>query len=141
MAHAARPSTSTGSREKNAATQSMARARSAVGAWSSVANPGHHDSTRPPTTPVARPSTVSGPAMGPATRLAGRAASGTEPNTGMRTGDTPICAAREEEADRVDEERVGEHEHDDREGEDPDAGSRATEVQRRHRARRHGAGA
>jgi hypothetical protein len=71
----------------------MARARSAVGAWSNAARPGHQGSTTPPATPVARPSTVSGPAIGPAIRLAGSPASGTEPNTGMRTGATPICAA------------------------------------------------
>ena len=55
--------------------------------------------------------------------------------------DAGTGAAGEEEADRVDEERVGEHEHDDREREDPHTGGRATEVQRRHRARGHRAGA
>ena len=47
----------------------------------------------PPTTPATSPQIVSGAASGTATRLAGSATSGIEPNTGMSTGATPICAA------------------------------------------------
>ena len=55
---------------------------------------GHGGTTDPRERPPAvRPHTMTGPAAGTASRLAGSAASGNEPNTGMRTGATPIWAA------------------------------------------------
>ena len=64
-----------------------------VGMASSTGIEGASGATTPLTTPVAIPHIVSGAASGTATRLAGSATSGIEPNTGTSTGATPTCAA------------------------------------------------
>lgn len=56
----------------------------------------HRAALRPriaPTTPATSPHTVSGPTNGAASRLAGKAMSGSVPNVVRITGATPICAA------------------------------------------------
>ena len=73
------------------ATVSTQRRSAKVGSWSSARR--RRVRASPPTTPATRPQTVSGPTIGAASRFAGSATSGTVPNTGSRTGSTPICAA------------------------------------------------
>ena len=91
--HAARPSTATGTLDARSATAMSAWSRPTVGSSSRRGIAGDSGRARPPTIPATRPHIVSGAARGTATRLAGSATRGMEPNTGMSTGATPTCAA------------------------------------------------